>query len=117
MIQLSPPLRCFCCGAPPYTALYRLLQSVAGASVANLVLDCIAVFGLGMGIKGAALSTTVAQWVGLLYLVKEVRRAETKTKRLVFVLLAVVLRILYLSTYLTQKYQHLFAVHVSKMRC
>lgn len=48
-------------------------QSVAGASVANLVLDCIAVFGFGMGIKGAALSTTVAQWVGLVYLVKEVR--------------------------------------------
>ena len=49
------------------------MQSVAGASVANLVLDCIAVFGFGMGIKGAALSTTVAQWVGLVYLVKEVR--------------------------------------------
>ncbi|CAN0177118.1 unnamed protein product [Ectocarpus fasciculatus] len=47
------------------------IKSVAGASVANLVLDCVAVFGLGMGIKGAALATTVAQWVGLVYLVKE----------------------------------------------
>eukprot|EP00752_Nemacystus_decipiens_P003860 g3552.t1 len=47
------------------------IKSVAGASVANLVLDCIAVFGFGMGITGAALSTTVAQWVGLVYLVKE----------------------------------------------
>lgn len=41
--------------------------------MANLVLDCVAVFGLGMGIKGAALATTVAQWVGLVYLLKEVR--------------------------------------------
>ncbi|CAN0322066.1 unnamed protein product, partial [Ectocarpus sp. 13 AM-2016] len=47
------------------------IKSVAGASVANLVLDCVAVFVLGMGIKGAALATTVAQWVGLVYLVKE----------------------------------------------
>lgn len=76
------PSHVFCCVALPRdsttaadcasTALPPL-QSVAGASVANLVLDCIAVFGFGMGIKGAALSTTVAQWVGLLYLVKEVR--------------------------------------------
>lgn len=44
----------------------------------NLVLDCIAVFGFGMGIKGAALSTTVAQWAGLLYLVVQVHADETK---------------------------------------
>ncbi|CAM9785339.1 unnamed protein product [Pylaiella littoralis] len=47
------------------------IKSVAGSAVVNLLLDCIAVFVFGMGIKGAALSTTVAQWVGLLYLVKE----------------------------------------------
>ena len=39
----------------------------------NLVLDCIAVFVFGMGIKGAALSTTIAQWAGLTYLVHQVR--------------------------------------------
>ncbi|CAN0149969.1 unnamed protein product [Scytosiphon promiscuus] len=47
------------------------IKSVAGASVVNLVLDCVAVFVFGMGIRGAALSTTVAQWAGLLYLMKE----------------------------------------------
>ncbi|CAN0476868.1 unnamed protein product, partial [Hapterophycus canaliculatus] len=46
--------------------------SVAGGAVVNLVLDCVAVFVFGMGIRGAALSTTVAQWAGLLYLLKEV---------------------------------------------
>lgn len=45
---------------------------MAGGAVVNLVLDCVAVFVFGMGIRGAALSTTVAQWAGLLYLVKEV---------------------------------------------
>ena len=39
----------------------------------NLALDCISVFVFGMGIKGAALSTTIAQWAGLLYLVHQVR--------------------------------------------
>lgn len=39
----------------------------------NLVLDCVAVFAFGMGITGAALSTTVAQWAGLAYLVNHVR--------------------------------------------
>eukprot|EP00904_Undaria_pinnatifida_P002950 jgi/Undpi1/12656/HiC_scaffold_6.g02324.m1 len=47
------------------------IKSVAGASVVNLVLDCIAVFVFGMGIKGAALSTTIAQWAGLTYLVHQ----------------------------------------------
>ncbi|CAM9762813.1 unnamed protein product, partial [Laminaria digitata] len=47
------------------------IKSVAGASMVNLVLDCIAVFVFGMGIKGAALSTTIAQWAGMLYLVHQ----------------------------------------------
>lgn len=47
-------------------------QSVAGASVVNIVLDCIAVFVLGMGIKGAAIATTAAQWTGLAFLFKQV---------------------------------------------
>eukprot|EP00903_Cladosiphon_okamuranus_P013394 g12482.t1 len=60
------------------------IKSVAGASVANLVLDYIAVFGFGMGIKGAALSTTVAQWVGLVYLVKEFWPALQKSGKVSF---------------------------------
>lgn len=48
------------------------LQSVVGSSLVNLLLDGMTVLWLGMGITGAALATTVAQWTGLLYLAKQV---------------------------------------------
>lgn len=64
----SPPRPSTCACA----LLLLFVQSIVGASVVNLVLDCVAVFVFGMGIKGAALSTTVAQWAGLLYLVQQV---------------------------------------------
>ncbi|CAN0439040.1 unnamed protein product, partial [Discosporangium mesarthrocarpum] len=44
------------------------VKSVLGASMVNAVLDYITVFRLNMGIRGAALSTTAAQWAGALYL-------------------------------------------------
>lgn len=50
----------------------RYSKAVAGASIVNLVLDVVTVNGLGMGIMGAALATTVAQLCGMFYLMSQV---------------------------------------------
>jgi MATE family multidrug resistance protein len=38
-----------------------------GLNVVNLVLDPLLIFGLGMGLAGAAIATAVAQWAGALW--------------------------------------------------
>ncbi|MGI9037361.1 MAG: MATE family efflux transporter [Gemmatimonadota bacterium] len=38
-----------------------------GLNVVNLVLDPLLIFGFGMGITGAAIATTIAQWTGALW--------------------------------------------------
>lgn len=38
-----------------------------GLNVVNLVLDPLLIFGLGMGLAGAAIATVVAQWAGALW--------------------------------------------------
>ena len=38
-----------------------------GLNVVNLVLDPLLIFGLGMGLAGAAIATTIAQWTGALW--------------------------------------------------
>lgn len=38
-----------------------------GLNVVNLILDPLLIFGFGMGITGAAIATTIAQWTGALW--------------------------------------------------
>ena len=51
----------------------RLQVSVA-AGVANLVADLALILQLRMGISGAALGTTAAQWAGALFFLGYLRR-------------------------------------------
>lgn len=43
------------------------LRITLGLNLVNLVLDPLLIFGLGMGIAGAAVATVVAQWTGALW--------------------------------------------------
>jgi MATE family multidrug resistance protein len=38
-----------------------------GLNVVNLILDPVLIFGFGLGIEGAAIATTIAQWTGALW--------------------------------------------------
>jgi len=38
-----------------------------GLNLVNLILDPILIFGLGMGIEGAAIATVIAQWIGAVW--------------------------------------------------
>ena len=47
-----------------------------GLNVVNLVLDPILIFGLDWGIRGAAIATVIAQWVGALWFLIAISRAK-----------------------------------------
>ncbi len=38
-----------------------------GLNIVNLILDPVLIFGFGLGIEGAAIATTIAQWTGALW--------------------------------------------------
>ena len=45
------------------------LRAAAAATGANLALSCLFIYGLGMGVRGAALAATLASWVSAAMLV------------------------------------------------
>lgn len=57
-------------------ALFSMLSVVIGA-VCNIVLDPIFIFGLGMGVKGAALATILSQTVSAVWVVAFLRGKRT----------------------------------------
>jgi len=50
-------------------AMYSMLISIS----INIVLDAVFIFGLGMGVKGAALATVIAQFVLVVYVISHFR--------------------------------------------
>ena len=55
------------------SAFYAMIGIVSGA-VINIALDPILIFGCGMGIAGAALATTVSQYLSFIFLLIMIRR-------------------------------------------
>lgn len=55
------------------SAFYAMIGIVSGA-VINIVLDPILIFGFGMGVAGAALATTVSQYLSFIFLLFMIRR-------------------------------------------
>lgn len=55
------------------SAFYAMIGIVSGA-VINIALDPILIFGCGMGIAGAALATTVSQYLSFIFLLVMIRR-------------------------------------------
>jgi MATE family multidrug resistance protein len=49
-----------------------------GLNLVNLVLDPILIFGLGLGIEGAAIATVIAQWTGALWFLDLLLRRRRK---------------------------------------
>ncbi|MFW2340890.1 MAG: MATE family efflux transporter, partial [Acidimicrobiia bacterium] len=47
-----------------------------GLNLVNLVLDPLLIFGLGWGIRGAAIATLIAQWVGAIWFLWLIRRSD-----------------------------------------
>jgi len=60
-------------------SLFSMLTVVIGA-VCNIVLDPIFIFGLGMGVKGAALATILSQGVSAVWVVSFLRGRRTLLK-------------------------------------
>lgn len=55
------------------SAFYAMIGIVSGA-VINIVLDPILIFGFGMGVAGAALATTISQYLSFIFLLLMIRR-------------------------------------------
>ncbi len=55
------------------SAFYAMIGIVSGA-VINIALDPILIFGCGMGIAGAALATTISQYLSFLFLLIMIRK-------------------------------------------
>ena len=47
-----------------------------GLNLVNLVLDPLLIFGLGWGIRGAAIATLIAQWVGAIWFLWLIHRSD-----------------------------------------
>ncbi len=60
-------------------AKFSMLTVVIGA-VINIILDPIFIFGLNMGVKGAALATTIAQCISAIWVLKFLLGKKTKLK-------------------------------------
>lgn len=60
-------------------AKYSMLTVIIGA-VTNIVLDPIFIFGLGMGVKGAALATVLSQALSSLWVMKFLTGSKTSLK-------------------------------------
>ena len=60
-------------------AKFSMLTTVIGA-VLNIILDPIFIFGLGMGVKGAALATIMSQCVGAIWVLKFLTGKKTILK-------------------------------------
>ena len=65
----------------PYALAYKIsmLTTVIGA-VINIVLDPILIFGLGMGVKGAAIATVLSQAVGAIWVIRFLTGPKTILK-------------------------------------
>ncbi|MBQ7817867.1 MAG: MATE family efflux transporter [Oscillospiraceae bacterium] len=58
------------------------LMAMIAASLANIVLDCIAVFALDMGIAGAAIATVIAQCLaGVICMIKMLRTPQLRFEK------------------------------------
>ena len=55
------------------SAFYAMIGIVSGA-VINIALDPILIFGCGMGVAGAALATTISQYLSFIFLLIMIRR-------------------------------------------
>lgn len=55
------------------SAFYAMIGIVSGA-VINIALDPILIFGCGMGVAGAALATTISQYISFFFLLVMIRR-------------------------------------------
>lgn len=60
-------------------AEFSMLTTVIGA-VCNIILDPVFIFGLNMGVKGAATATVISQAVGALWVLKFLTGKRTKLK-------------------------------------
>ncbi len=56
----------------------------AGFNVINLVLDPLLIFGLDLGVNGAAIASVVAQWAGVAWFIAIARRPEHRSRLLLF---------------------------------
>lgn len=61
------------------SAKYSMISMITGA-VVNIVLDPLFIFGMGMGIKGAAIATTISQCVTSIMLLSQYFRGKTVLK-------------------------------------
>lgn len=58
----------------------KVMNAMIIATAANLILDPIFIFALGLGVKGGALATTIAQFISFLYVVSVFLRNQSDIK-------------------------------------